>query len=82
MTKEQFAEAEQIMNEIREIEAFLKVFKNGHRCSIVAYERGITSLDRDKEYSFQVRANGELLHAVASSMRKRIEVLNTMLEKI
>lgn len=82
MTKEQFTEAEQIMNEIREIESFLKVFEEGHRISVVAYKRATTSLDKDKEHSFQVGAKGDLFHAIVDRMRTRIKLLNDMLEKI
>lgn len=82
MTVEQYKEAEKIMSEIREIEQFLKVFEEGHRVSIVAYKRAATSLDRDKECSFQVGAKGDLFHAIVDSMRTRIKLLNDMLEKI
>lgn len=82
MTVEQYEEAEKIMNEIREIESFLKVFEEGRRISIVAYKRAATSLDRDREYSFQVRAKEDLFNAITDSMRRRIKVLNDMLEKI
>ena len=82
MTVEQYKEAEKIMNEIREIESFLKVFEEGHRISIVAYKRARTSLDRDSELNFQVRAKGDLFFAIADSMKGRIKLLNDMLEKL
>lgn len=82
MTVEQYKEAEKIMNEIREIESFLKVFEEGHRVSIVAYKRATTSLDRDKEHSFQVGVKGVLFNTIIDSMRGRIKLLNSMLEKI
>lgn len=82
MTVEQYKEAEKIMSEIREIESFMKVFEEGHRVSIVAYKRATTSLDSDKEHSFQVRAKGDLFHAIADSMRGRIKLLNKLMEKI
>lgn len=82
MTVEQYKEAEKIMSEIREIESFLKVFEEGHRISIVAYERAAASLDCDKERSFQVRAKGYLFLAIADSMKGRIKELNSLLEEI
>ena len=82
MTVDQYQEAEKIMNEIREIETFLKVFEEERRCSIVAYKRAATSLDRDRECSFQVSAKGDLFRAIADSMRGRIKLLNDMLKKI
>lgn len=82
MTTNQFSEAEKIMTEIREIESFLKVFGEGHRTSIIAYEKAATSLDRDRERSFPMYVDSYLHHVIMDSMRERIKVLNNMLEKI
>lgn len=82
MTTEQFHEAEKIMTEIREIDSFLKVFKEGHRTSIIAYKRAATSLDRDREYNFPMYTDNYLHRIIMDSMEKRIEVLNGLLERI
>lgn len=82
MTTEQFNEAEKIMAEIREIELFLKVFEEGHGTSIIAYKRAATSLDRDRECSFPTHAGSYLHQAIIDSMRKRLEVLKGLLDKI
>lgn len=82
MTAEQFNKANKIMEEKKELEKFLMIFKKGYRIRVVATEQASTSLDRDREYSIPCKRESYLYNDIAKSVCDRISALNAELEKI
>ena len=82
MTIEQFNKANKIAEEKKELEEFLRIFKNGYRIRVVATEQKSNSLDRDREYSIPCKHENYLYNDISKSICDRLRLLNEELEKI
>lgn len=82
MTIEQFNKANEIVEEKKELEEFLMIFKKGYRIRVTATEQASTSLDRDREYSIPCKHEGYLYNDISKSICDRLRLLNEELEKI
>ena len=82
MTVEQFNKANKIMEEKKELEEFLRIFKKGYRIRVVATEQASNSLDRDREYSIPCIRESSLYSDISKSICERLRLLNEELEKI
>lgn len=82
MTIEQFNKANEIVEEKKGLEDFLRIFNKGYRIRVVATEQASNSLDRDREYSIPCKRESYLYNDISKSVCDRLRLLNEELEKI
>lgn len=82
MKIEQFEKAEKIMEEIRKIDEFTKVFKESYNSYVEAEKAGKTTLDSPSKKHFRIIHGDFLYNGILELFEKRADELIEEFEKI
>lgn len=82
MTQKQYQDAQNVVNEIKEIEKFLPIFEACPYNRLITTQRAETTLDREKEISFRILKGDYISSVIVDSMKKRLKELKDIFEKM